>query len=241
MVITHQTTRRMPPAIRSRPQMNTLPNQVPQKLTALEHPFLINKYTALYFKIMSMPFLEEGYAEKHHVIPKSMGGTNGKENLVRLTAKQHFVAHKLLTKMTVGKMRQKAEAAFRAVAIMKNPKAGKTLKILSAKEYEKLRKAHAQRSSERMKELWASPEFRAKMSVSQPKELRSKRAKAGKTAKSIEAQRKALTGRKHSEETKAKMREARLKRFATDPDYRSRCKIGLAKGLEVTRARMNDV
>ena len=32
----------------------------------------------------------EGYKEKHHIIPKCVGGTNDKENLVELTAREHF-------------------------------------------------------------------------------------------------------------------------------------------------------
>ena len=40
-----------------------------------------------------------GYSERHHVLPKCMGGTDAKENLVRLTAKEHFIAHKLLIRM----------------------------------------------------------------------------------------------------------------------------------------------
>lgn len=38
----------------------------------------------------------EGYKEKHHVIPKCLGGSNKKENLVELTAREHFLCHKLL-------------------------------------------------------------------------------------------------------------------------------------------------
>lgn len=37
-----------------------------------------------------------GYREKHHIIPRCMGGSNEKENLVYLTAKEHYVAHHLL-------------------------------------------------------------------------------------------------------------------------------------------------
>jgi hypothetical protein len=36
------------------------------------------------------------YYERHHIIPKSMGGLNKKENLVLLTAKEHYIAHYLL-------------------------------------------------------------------------------------------------------------------------------------------------
>jgi|SRR6478609_2515371 len=36
------------------------------------------------------------YKEKHHIIPKSLGGDNTKENLVYLTAKEHYIVHRLL-------------------------------------------------------------------------------------------------------------------------------------------------
>lgn len=41
----------------------------------------------------------EGYCEKHHVLPKCMGGTNDPENIVKLTPEEHFVAHQLLVKI----------------------------------------------------------------------------------------------------------------------------------------------
>ena len=37
------------------------------------------------------------YYEKHHIIPKCLNGSNDKKNLVLLTAKEHYVCHKLLT------------------------------------------------------------------------------------------------------------------------------------------------
>lgn len=36
------------------------------------------------------------YHERHHIIPKCMGGTNDKNNLIDLFAREHFIAHKLL-------------------------------------------------------------------------------------------------------------------------------------------------
>ena len=40
----------------------------------------------------------EGYKERHHIIPKCMGGDNSKNNLIDLTAREHFIIHKLLCK-----------------------------------------------------------------------------------------------------------------------------------------------
>lgn len=36
------------------------------------------------------------YTERHHVIPKSLGGSNSVDNLVYLTAEEHFLAHLFL-------------------------------------------------------------------------------------------------------------------------------------------------
>ncbi len=38
----------------------------------------------------------EGYTEKHHILPKCLGGSNDKGNLVELTAREHFLCHRLL-------------------------------------------------------------------------------------------------------------------------------------------------
>jgi hypothetical protein len=39
------------------------------------------------------------YYERHHITPKCIGGTNDKENLVLLTAREHLACHFLLTKI----------------------------------------------------------------------------------------------------------------------------------------------
>ena len=47
-------------------------------------------YCALISKRLQNP-IEKGsgiYVEKHHIIPKSEGGTNDKDNLVNLTARE---------------------------------------------------------------------------------------------------------------------------------------------------------
>ncbi len=41
----------------------------------------------------------DGYTEKHHIIPKCIGGTNDPSNLVKLTPEEHYLAHLLLIKI----------------------------------------------------------------------------------------------------------------------------------------------
>jgi len=40
-----------------------------------------------------------GYVERHHIVPRCMGGGDERTNIVRLTPEEHFVAHQLLMKM----------------------------------------------------------------------------------------------------------------------------------------------
>jgi len=43
--------------------------------------------------------IEVGYKERHHILPRSLGGADTKENLVKLTAREHFICHLLLTEI----------------------------------------------------------------------------------------------------------------------------------------------
>lgn len=79
----------------------------------MNYLFNNSKYTKWYYQIIDdrkeNPHPNELYTEKHHIIPKSLGGSNKKENLIRLSAREHFLVHWLLTKMCanpvdVGKM-----------------------------------------------------------------------------------------------------------------------------------------
>ena len=63
--------------------------------------FLDNKYTKIYFELMKKAKERNStiIGENHHIIPKSLGGKDNKENIVKLTYREHFIAHALLTKM----------------------------------------------------------------------------------------------------------------------------------------------
>lgn len=73
----------------------------------------------------------DGYYEKHHIWPKSLGGPNKKWNIVSLTAREHFIAHWLLYKITDGKDKIKMGCAFFRMCW-----GSKTGKRVSAMEYE---------------------------------------------------------------------------------------------------------
>lgn len=68
--------------------------------------YLDNKYTKWYFNIIknaNKRKINNGYTEKHHIIPKSLGGVNSKNNLVKLTGREHFLVHLLLIRMVIDK------------------------------------------------------------------------------------------------------------------------------------------
>jgi hypothetical protein len=58
-------------------------------------------YQAIYQALVDKARNRElfGYFEKHHVVPKCLGGTNDASNIILLSAKEHFFAHKLLTRI----------------------------------------------------------------------------------------------------------------------------------------------
>jgi hypothetical protein len=134
---------------------------------------------------------EDGiYYEKHHIVMKSMGGTNDKENIVSLTAREHFLAHWLLWR--IHKNRQTALA----FSMMCNPgKSGKR-KITSSIGYAEMRES----SSLLQKGKNMSDESKKKMSESH------KGVKLSKSHKLSMVN--AHKGFKHSEETKLKLSKA---------------------------------
>ena len=52
------------------------------------------------------------YFETHHVIPKSLGGSDDQRNLVKLSFREHYLAHWLLFKITAGEDKYKMSCAF---------------------------------------------------------------------------------------------------------------------------------
>lgn len=67
-------------------------------------PMQYNKiYTSIIEKAKNRTLSE--YNEKHHILPRCLGGSDDAENLVRLTYREHFICHKLLCKMYPGNLK----------------------------------------------------------------------------------------------------------------------------------------
>lgn len=79
-----------------------------------------------------------GYFEKHHILPKSLGGSNDEENLVKLTAREHFICHWLLVKM-YNKGSQERKKMLYALWRMKNGSLYHKEHYINSRAYETLR------------------------------------------------------------------------------------------------------
>jgi len=171
---------------------------------------LTNKYSKTYFAITSnaKQRITEGYTELHHIIPQSMGGSNDKDNLVELTAREHFICHWLLIKMTEGKDRSKMLYALNGMKAENRYQQRYNTKI-TARVYETYRIEHAENHSNTMKGRPAKNKGRS-MSEEQKQLLREKAKANHATGKvySKESQEKRVAkilGQKRTDETKKLM------------------------------------
>lgn len=61
----------------------------------------MNKYETWYAAITKrgQDRHTDSYTESHHIIPRSLGGSDDPTNITKLTAREHFICHWLLTKI----------------------------------------------------------------------------------------------------------------------------------------------
>ena len=165
--------------------------------------FLDNKYAKWYYIIIDAAkerMINDEYYEKHHIIPKSLGGSNDSSNLVHLTAREHFLCHWLLTKMCEGEAKKKMHFALKRCSDSKNGK------IISSWQYEIARKAQ----SKARKNSITSDETRSKIS----KSMTGKKFGPISESRRIKLRNSQLlrnsASRIHSAETKEKMRKPKI-------------------------------
>ena len=99
-----------------------------------------NHYWKLCNRAVNRELPKEAYIERHHTIPKCVGGPQDHSLSVKLTAREHFVAHLLLVKMYPNNPRL-IYAAF----IMSRSK--KNNRHINNREYEWLKKKRKENSN----------------------------------------------------------------------------------------------
>jgi hypothetical protein len=215
--------------------------------------FINNKYKKWHDSIIAKAKHRtlEGYKEVHHIIPKSCGGTNDKDNLVPLKAREHYIIHMLLPYFTTGQIKHKMLNAF--IFMTAKSKACKRDYKINLRVYEKLKSEF----SKSLKGRRLTAEWKAKISktltgTKLPESVKRKislgnmgkkvseknklafsirnmgnKYNLGKKV-SLETRKKLSiinTGKKHTEETKAKIKYARQFQVCSDEQRKNYSKI----------------
>jgi hypothetical protein len=163
-----------------------------------------NIYNSLIERARSRQLVAGSYFERHHIVPRCLGGDNSLNNLVSLTAEEHYLAHQLLVKIHPGNSKLLSAAVLMTIH--------HTEKRMTNKLFGWLRREYAKsitgikRSEETCKKI--SQNRKGKTSPEGLERIRETSRKRIITEQEREKRRIASTGKKHTEETKRKIAEA---------------------------------
>ena len=215
----------------------------------------VNKYHKWYDQLIDRARTRTltGYVERHHIVPKSLGGTNEKSNLVRLTAREHLVAHMLLVKFVenpdpmwralwcmanmgetklTGKLYEQARIKLSAIQKGRpSPLKGKTMSEETKKRMSASRKLRAPHSEETKKRMSAAQKGRPSLFKGRPSPLKGK-PRTEETKKRMSA---AQKGRlPPTEETREKMRQAHTGKMHSNE---TRQRMSASRGAILSKSR----
>jgi len=165
--------------------------------------FKTNKYSRIYFNIIIKAKLRVivGYKETHHIIPRSLGGSNDQDNLAELTAKEHYIVHLLLPHMVIDPIhKSKMWSAYMCMSKM------------HSKSHNRYTGAGASRFYEKAK---LNTDFGTRRGIKQSLEEKQKRAES-------------LKGHIVSEETRLKIGDANRGRKLLPRSEDTRKKLSIA-------------
>ncbi len=155
------------------------------------------------------------YFEKHHIIPKCLGGSDDSSNLVKLTPEEHYLAHLLLMKINPGVYALSYSAFMMTRANSQMVRSNKMYGWLKRKFSEDLSRFQKERFEDKTKHpcfgKFGKDHPRFGIPHSEESKLRIAEANRGKTMKT---------------ETKAKM-SLTMKTVYSSPEYKLR--IGLSR------------
>lgn len=167
--------------------------------------FINNKYKKWYDSIIANAVIRTttfSYSENHHIIPRSLGGTDHVSNIVNLSAREHFICHVLLTKFTTSDNKYKMLYAANMMSQIARDYQQRFRP--NSRLYEIIKKEFGQMHSMRLTGRKLTDEHKAKI------------AEAGRgrtnSQETIEKRRMSCIGKKRSPEQKERMRQAQLTR-----------------------------
>ena len=191
-----------------------------------------SKYTKWYFSIINSRKMmcRDCFMEKHHIIPKCMGGSNTADNIVKLTPREHFVCHKLLFHM-VDLPKDKRKMSF-ALIRMKTIHSNGDKHRCNSHQFEQIRRMVSDYISKENNPFYGKGHFGADNPMSDLKNrethLNAVNNPAYKKLLSelSKGEKNAFYGKTHSEETKHRLSElASLRIGEKSPRFGKKHKI----------------
>jgi hypothetical protein len=180
-----------------------------------------------HYKELDLKKSKDLYTEKHHILPKSMGGTNKKDNLVRVPARVHFLMHWMLYRIY-----RTTEMVY-GWNMMCSNRSGQRF-ISKSFEYARILAGHERKGKPSWnKGISHSDETKIKISEKKKGSLLSDETKA-KISESLKGNAHAK-GIKHTDETKAKWSDLKKgnnnARFGKPHSDETKAKISATKKL----------
>lgn len=191
------------------------------------------------------------YHERHHIIPKCMGGGNEEENLIDLFAREHFEAHRLLALE-----KPDSDKLVYAWNMMCNSKNGdyqitaeeyETARIAFGKSMSELKKGQPRseetcdKLSRYMKSQWENPEWRKNMleKLIPTYESQERSDKLSNKAKDRfeNPENHPMYGKHMSEESKMKNSEAHKGKIPSDETRKRQSEAQKSRWTEETRRK----
>ena len=177
-------------------------------IETVKHYAEVSKYTTIYIAICDRAkqrcniYADAkklfGYVEKHHILPQSfkLGGNKDRENIVFLNAKEHYICHRLLTKMFNNHFKFKM---IKALFMMSTTRKEKRY-LPNSRVYELIRIQNSKVISKHNKEIGLKPPSAIGRIVSSETRKKLSELQQGNTH---------WLGKNHTEESKKKIRETK--------------------------------
>jgi hypothetical protein len=164
-------------------------------------------YNKLIKKALNRNIPKMVYTEKHHIVPKCLGGNNSKSNVVKLLPKEHYIAHMLLFNMYPNNN----QLSYAFWMMSNGNKPSERMYRVGGKVYEEIRNKFIQILINR------EPTFKGKVHSEESKQKisNSKKGKPG-----------TWVGKTHSEESKQKMSNRRKGTIIQDE-----VRLNMSKGM----------
>lgn len=153
--------------------------------------------------------LNDVYVEKHHIVPKCIGGVDDPDNIVKLTGREHFICHWLLVRIYPDNKR-----LIHAFWMMSNCRNDNRY-VPSSRTYNEAKILHTNALSKNMVGNKLSKATKDKISIANLGKKRTEEQRKN-ISESLKGKDNGWNNRKHSEDSKRKMAIAKIGTTASD-------------------------